>query len=172
MLNFKWTVVDLLLQDKKYISSLICLIWLVSDGFTLVQIRNEWNSDQPFLFYLGAWRAHLYCKWKLESMLRDVIIITAKGNASRTFYIVSKEASFYVAPKATANPPSRLWELKPGRVVLLTVGNSRQRDFSWQSKFRHLACLRFGNQPFRHLNSVPDVSQSFVKGSYYTTDME
>lgn len=51
MLNFKWTVVDLLLQDNKYIPS---LIWLVSDGFTLVQIRNEWNSDQPFFFYLGA----------------------------------------------------------------------------------------------------------------------
>lgn len=105
ILNWKWTVVDLLLQDNTYISSLVCLISLVSDAFTLVQIGNEWNSDQPFFFHLGAWRAHLYCKWKLELMLRNVIVITAEGNGSRTFYIVSMEASFYVALKATANPP-------------------------------------------------------------------
>lgn len=64
------------------------------------------------------------------------------------------------------------WELKPGPVVLLTVGKSSRRDFSPQSKFRHLACLRFVNQPFRRLDSVPDVSQSFIVESCSTTDVE
>lgn len=106
-------------------SSLICLIFRslnVFDGFAWVQMRNGvkfWSA----LFQPPCWNStRVYCRWKLESMLQYGIAVIPKGKASRTFYIVSQEASFSVAVKATANPPSHLWELKPVELYCLQWG--------------------------------------------------
>lgn len=66
-----------------------------------------------------------------NSTLGDRPFVTAKGG-KRVPYIlhhVSEEASLNVTRKATASPLSHtLLILKPGQVVLLKVGDRRQRD--------------------------------------------
>lgn len=107
-------------------------------------------------------------------MLQDAVAMKAKGSVSRTFCVVSQEASFFPRLfKAAANPPSHLLRIKARSSCIANKwGISSRRDFSRQSKFRHLARLRFVNQPFRRFNSVPDVSQSFTVESCSATDTE
>lgn len=71
-------------------------------------MRNGVKFRSALFFYLSAERARLCSEWKPEPTLRDEIVTAAKGNASRTFYIVSKKASLSVALKATAEPPLHL----------------------------------------------------------------
>lgn len=89
--------------------------------------------------------------------LEDGVFVTAKGNVSHTFYIMfPRKHLFTWLEKATA---SLFFKLKPGQVVLLELENiknshetnRRHQTSAHMYKFRHLACLRFLNQPFRHL---------------------